>query len=236
MVVAPQPEATEAGVEAMRAGGNAVDAAIACALVQSVVDPLMCGIAGFGSCGIYMPGENFHGYIDFHAPAPLAARPDMWADLIEGEARDGYGFILKGRVNDIGYQSICAPANLRAYRGSSSRSTAALPWKRDRASRPSNGREMAGRCGRTSSASGLDEGELGRAPNPSARLHASRRARSIAGRDGTPKRVGERDYQSRLRPDPARSSPRRAAAVFYEGEIADAIAEDMRATRPPLAR
>ncbi|MDP3241287.1 MAG: gamma-glutamyltransferase, partial [Reyranella sp.] len=74
MIVAPQPEPTEAGADVLREGGNAVDAGIACALVQGVVDPQMCGIAGFGSCGIYMPGKNFHGYIDAHAPAPLAAR------------------------------------------------------------------------------------------------------------------------------------------------------------------
>src|SRR5215510_3524147 len=142
MIVAPQPEATEAGADVLREGGNAVDAGIACALVQGVVDPMMCGIAGFGSCGIYMPGKKFHGYIDFHAPAPLAARPDMWADLIESEARDGYGFILRGRVNDIGYQSTCAltarpTASTAACRGSRS------------SSRPSTGRRAAGRCVRT---------------------------------------------------------------------------------------
>jgi len=49
MVVTPQPEATEAGRDILAAGGNAIDAAIATALVQAVVDPLMCGIAGFGS-------------------------------------------------------------------------------------------------------------------------------------------------------------------------------------------
>ena len=128
MIVAAQPESTEAGAEILKAGGNAVDAAMACALVQGVVDPLMCGIAGFGSCGIAMPGKGFHGYIDFHAPAPRAVRPDMWADLIESEARDGYGFILRGRVNDIGYQSICAPASLRAYRDAH-REHGRLPWE-----------------------------------------------------------------------------------------------------------
>jgi len=85
MIVAAQPEATEAGAEILRSGGNAVDAAMACALVQGVVDPLMCGIAGFGSCGLAMR-DGFHGYIDFHAPAPRAVRPDMWADRIESEA------------------------------------------------------------------------------------------------------------------------------------------------------
>ncbi len=53
MIVAPQPEAVEAGAEMLRNGGNAVDAAIACALVQGVVDPMMAGIAGFGSMQVY---------------------------------------------------------------------------------------------------------------------------------------------------------------------------------------
>ncbi|MBV9522815.1 MAG: gamma-glutamyltransferase family protein, partial [Alphaproteobacteria bacterium] len=46
---------------------------------------------------------------------PAAARPTMWTDLIEGETRDGFGFILKGRVNDVGYQSITVPGSLKAY-------------------------------------------------------------------------------------------------------------------------
>ena len=109
MVSCPQPEAAESGIEILRAGGNAADAAVACALAQTVVDPLMCGIAGFGTAAVYMPGSGAHEYIDFHATAPAAARPDMWADLLEGEARDGFGFFIKDRLNDIGYQSIATP-------------------------------------------------------------------------------------------------------------------------------
>ena len=115
MIVAAQPESTETGALILKRGGNAVDAAMACALVQGVVDPMMCGIAGFGSLQIYMPAKGVHTYIDFHGKAPSAVRPDMWQDLIDGETRDGFGFILKGNVNDVGYQSITVPGSLKAY-------------------------------------------------------------------------------------------------------------------------
>ena len=115
MVVAAQPEAIEAGAAVLRAGGNAVDAAIAVGLVAGVVDPQMCGIAGFGNLQVYLPSEGTHRCIDFHATSPAATRPDQWEDLIVGETRDGFGFVLEGAVNDVGYQSIATPGALRAY-------------------------------------------------------------------------------------------------------------------------
>lgn len=115
MIVAPQPEAVEAGAVALMEGGNAVDAAITCALVQGVVDPCMTGIAGFGSMHLYLPAKGLHELLDFHTRAPGAVTEDMWADLIEGEFRDGFGFLLRGRVNEMGYQSIMIPGNLLAY-------------------------------------------------------------------------------------------------------------------------
>ena len=57
MVVTAQPEATEVGADILRAGGNAVDAAIAVAFPQGVVDPLLAGIPGFGSMGLFLPGQ-----------------------------------------------------------------------------------------------------------------------------------------------------------------------------------
>jgi gamma-glutamyltranspeptidase/glutathione hydrolase len=55
MVSAAQPEAVEAGIDILRAGGNVVDAAIGAALVQTAVDPQMCGIAGMGCLHLYTP-------------------------------------------------------------------------------------------------------------------------------------------------------------------------------------
>lgn len=120
-ITAPQPEAVEAGSDVLREGGNAVDAAVACALVQTAVDPIMCGVAGFGSMHVYMPDRGVHQFIDFHARAPRAVRPDMWEHLVVAEADDGFGFILEGAANEIGYQSIMAPMTLRALDAALSR-------------------------------------------------------------------------------------------------------------------
>ena len=114
MVSAPQPEAVEAGLDVLQSGGNVVDAAITAALVQTAVDPLMCGIAGFGSAQVRL-ADGTHTCIDFHGHAPLATRPQMWADRIVRECDDGFGFVLQGEVNEIGYQCMTTPMTLRAF-------------------------------------------------------------------------------------------------------------------------
>src|SRR3977135_3359537 len=201
MIVAAQAEAAEVGALMLRAGGNAVDAAIACALVQGVVDPLMCGVAGFGSMAVYLPDRRHHGYIDFPAPAPGRATPQMWEPLIEGEARDGYGFILKGRVNDIGYQSICAPANLKMYY-EAHKEHGSLPWSR--IVEPAIAWAEGGWTVRPHVHYWWsDDGAFGRAPNHE-RTGFTPAARALFCRpDGSPKRVGDRvvnrDYGQTLR-------------------------------------
>lgn len=115
MISAPQPEAVEAGLEILKSGGNVVDAAIGAGLVQTVVDPQMCGIAGFGSMHFFNAETGDHELIDFHGRAPLATRPDMWEHLIVRECDDGFGFVLRGEVNEIGYQSMTTPLALKAF-------------------------------------------------------------------------------------------------------------------------
>lgn len=115
MVCAPQPEAVEAGLDVLAHGGNVVDAAIGAALVQTVVDPQMCGVAGFGSMQIYRADTDSHHSIDFHGRAPLSTRADQWEHLIVRESDDGFGFILRGEVNEIGYQSMTTPLTLKAF-------------------------------------------------------------------------------------------------------------------------
>lgn len=113
MVVAAQPEAAEAGAEILASGGNAVDAALATALTQTVVDPQMCGIAGFGCMHVFDPKRGRHETIDFYARVPAAASPDMWQAKLVGQSDDGFGFFLSDRSNELGYGAIATPVTLR---------------------------------------------------------------------------------------------------------------------------
>ena len=110
MVVAPQPQAVEGGVQVLQAGGNAVDAAVVAAFLQGVVSPLSCGIGGFGQMLIYLEGETM--VLDFHAKAGSKVTPDMWKDLVQEEHRDDLVYLLEGDVNEIGYQSIMVPGTV----------------------------------------------------------------------------------------------------------------------------
>lgn len=114
-IVAPQPEAVEAGAEVLERGGNAVDAALACAFVQGVVDPQMSGIGGFGSMQVYMPKRGIHEMLEFYALAPAASTPDMWLNKLLGQSRDGFGFILEDNISEIGYLACCTPGSLKGY-------------------------------------------------------------------------------------------------------------------------
>ncbi len=77
MVATVNPIATRAGVEALKAGGNAVDAAIACALTLGVVDGHNSGIGG----GCFLTIRLADGRIvtlDGRETAPAAAARDMF--------------------------------------------------------------------------------------------------------------------------------------------------------------
>ena len=223
MVVAPQPEAAEAGALALRRGGNAVDAAITCALVQGVVDPQMCGIAGFGSLQIYIKGGE-HYFIDFHGRAPAAVTEDMWQDLIEGETPDGFGFILKGNVNDIGYQSITVPGSLKAYSEAHSRH-GLLSWQ--------DVVEPAIAWAEEGSVIRPQVERFWSVEDGSGRVQTIERLRfSESGRkiyfepDGKLKKLGQKLHN----PDMAACLSLiadKGADVFYQGEIAERIAADM---------
>jgi gamma-glutamyltranspeptidase/glutathione hydrolase len=77
-VAAADPRATATGLAILRAGGNAVDAAVATALALAVVYP-EAGNLGGGGFAVVRMGGDFAAF-DFRETAPAAARHDMYLD------------------------------------------------------------------------------------------------------------------------------------------------------------
>src|SRR5262245_26866993 len=80
MAAAANPHAVEAALEMLRAGGGAVDAAIAAELVLGLVEPQSSGLGGGGFLLFYDgPSETITGY-DGREWAPAGAAPTMFLD------------------------------------------------------------------------------------------------------------------------------------------------------------
>jgi gamma-glutamyltranspeptidase/glutathione hydrolase len=101
MVVTVHHLATDAGVQMLREGGNAVDAAVAVGFALEVVYPFAGNIGGGGFMLIHeRSGQNI--FLDYREEAPLAATPNMYLDARGNVIPD---------ASTIGYRSIGVPGS-----------------------------------------------------------------------------------------------------------------------------
>src|SRR5256714_10450854 len=77
-VAANHPRAAQAGLLALRAGGNAVDAAVATAMTLAVVEPMMSGLGGDGFYHVYDQKTGRAVVFNGSGPAPAAATPERY--------------------------------------------------------------------------------------------------------------------------------------------------------------
>jgi gamma-glutamyltranspeptidase/glutathione hydrolase len=80
MVVTQEVRATRIGVDVLRRGGNAVDAAVAVGFALAVTYPRAGNIGGGGFMVIHLARDNRDVAIDYRETAPAAATPTMFLD------------------------------------------------------------------------------------------------------------------------------------------------------------
>ena len=107
MVVSVHHLASDAGVEILRAGGNAVDAAVATGFALAVVHPV-AGNLGGGGFLLLRTHDGHTTFIDYREKAPLAATETMYQDakgnVIPGASVTGYRAIgTPGSVAGMAY-------------------------------------------------------------------------------------------------------------------------------------
>src|SRR5688572_28077847 len=98
MVTAMHPLACAAGLEVLKAGGNAVDAAVATAFAIGVVEPAMSGVGGVAAMVIFERASGRTIVVDGSSVAPAAAREDTFELTPVGSVGGMYGW--RGTVDD----------------------------------------------------------------------------------------------------------------------------------------
>ena len=102
IVVSVHELASRAGVEVMRAGGNAIDAAVATGFALAVVHPQAGNLGGGGFMLIRMSDGRVH-FIDYREKAPAAATANMYLDA--------QGNVIEN-ASVVGYKSIGVPGSV----------------------------------------------------------------------------------------------------------------------------
>ena len=107
-VATAHPIAAQVGVNILKNGGNAEDAAIATGFCLNVVEPASSSIAGHGQMIVHMAVEGCSVAIDYGHCAPRAASADMFRVI--GQAVTGNGiYEVEDRANAIGHRSVGVP-------------------------------------------------------------------------------------------------------------------------------
>lgn len=111
MVSSRHPLSAEAGLEILKAGGNAVDAAVAASFAESVVQPAASTIGGGGLFTISLASGETHG-INYMWQAPLKASGNMFP--MEGVPERGlFGWSgVKDQANEIGGLAVAVPGSV----------------------------------------------------------------------------------------------------------------------------
>ncbi len=212
MVTSAHPLATQAGVDLLAQGGNAIDAAVATTLAISVVEPFSAGIGGGGF--LLVKVGNKVESLDFRERAPKAASRNMYLDA-QGKVRPNAS--LEGHL------AVGVPGTIAGL-AAAHKKYGKLPWRSVVA--------PAIRLARN----GFRVSELytEQAKSKQKLLASNPAARAIFTNNGQPLQPGDRLVQRDL----ARTliAVARNPQDFYTGSIAGKIDRDMRINKGLITR
>ena len=107
-VATAHPIAAQVGVDVLKSGGNAVDAAVATGFCLNVIEPWNSSIAGHGQMIVHMTGKRRSVAVDYGHRAPRAATADMFRVI--GQTVRGNGiYEVEDRANAVGHRSVGVP-------------------------------------------------------------------------------------------------------------------------------
>lgn len=203
MVTSAHPLASQVGLDILKQGGNAIDAAVATTLAISVVEPFSAGIGGGGFMLLYQAQKNEMKALDFRERAPIKATQNLYLDA-QGKVRPN--------ASTDGYLAVATPGTIAGLY-QAHRQYGKLPWRTVVA--PAI--KLAG--------SGFPVSHRFTEATE-ARKFQNAEARRIFTHNGKPYQPGEILKQPELAATLSAISvdPNR----FYQGNIAQAIAKDMR--------
>ncbi|MBI3449219.1 MAG: gamma-glutamyltransferase [Acidobacteria bacterium] len=206
MVATPEPTAARVALDILRAGGNAVDAAVATGFALAVTYPQAGNLAGGGFLLARMADGRVL-VVDYRETAPAAARRDMFLDA-SGK--------VKERASTEGALSVGVPG-----------SVAGLALARDLAGTIPLDRLLAPAIDLAGTGFPVPDGLADDLAESSARLMRNPAASAIFFPDGRAPAPGQVLVQKDLAKCLSRIA-REGPRAFYEGEIASAFAATMK--------
>jgi gamma-glutamyltranspeptidase/glutathione hydrolase len=202
MVVTAHQLATKVGVDVLKKGGNAIDAAVAVGYAMAVVYPAAGNLGGGGFMTIQF-ADGRKTFLDFREKAPLAATRDMYLDAS--------GNVIKG-ASTKGHLAVGVPG-----------SVAGLEYAREKYGTRPRGVLIAPAISFAEHGFVLDAGDIALLATATDDFKDDAATAAIFLNHGQPYKAGDRLVQKDLA-NSLRLIAKRGPDAFYRGPIADAIA------------
>jgi gamma-glutamyltranspeptidase/glutathione hydrolase len=214
MVVTAQHLASDVGVNVLKKGGNAIDAAVAVGYALAVVYPAAGNLGGGGFMTIQL-ADGRKTFLDFREKAPLAAKADMYLD------KDGN--VVKG-ASTTGYLAVAVPG-----------SVAGMEYALAKYGTMKRGDVIAPAIGLAERGFVLEQGDIDIFGTATSDFRKDAPSAAIFLKKGEPFQVGDRFVQKDLA-NTLRRIARQGAPGFYQGPVGAAIVASSRSGGGILAQ